>query len=172
MIRSSPSDFRAHRPMEENGNFNTIISPPICEELYKHVLQRSGILKGPNLFLISSPCSPSEKMKFISLIGIVSLTASVLGQPGVGTKCHADGLKGICQNTASFCEGWYQPGHCPGPANVRPRTWGYLTFRCNVALRQIVARRFRLILVIGRMIQDARIWVVIISLDIVQDLLV
>jgi hypothetical protein len=60
-------------------------------------------------------------MQLISLIATaLTLAASVLGQTGVGDKCTADGLGGVCQNTDSFCEGWYEAGHCPGPSNVSP----------------------------------------------------
>jgi hypothetical protein len=61
-------------------------------------------------------------MQLISLIATaITLAASVLGQTGVGDKCTADGLSGICENIDTYtCEGWFVAGHCPGPKNVSP----------------------------------------------------
>ena len=93
-------------------------------------------------------------MKLLAISSALSLMTSVFAVTGVGTKCHADGLGGICQETSSFCEGWYRAGHCPGPANVNFPVEN-ADCRFNVALRRIANLRSILMGVLGPTIQDA-----------------
>jgi len=60
------------------------------------------------------------------------------------------------------------PPTYPFPPHMRDQM--YIQIRCNVVLRRLADRRFRIILVIGRMIPVVQIWAVIISRDIVLDL--
>lgn len=70
---------------------------------------------------ISSKSFPMKSV-ITTLLLFLAAAVSVNAETGVGSTCYADGLKGICQTTSTYCEGWYEAGHCPGPKNVLSST--------------------------------------------------